>query len=218
MRSAFWLGSLRKVCGLAIGLLVMPASWRYFNSSCSKSSGSMRGPCSITTTLKPARDSSRAMMPPEAPEPTMTKSTVSLVLYVLRSMEAAPSEGVGLGAGIGHEALIILVVIAEGRLPGMVVDHADQVPARIVVIAAIFGQGDEAEQGEPPHRGEEGRLVDLVQPGDLLRLGRLGEGLAGAIARCIGALEIHQTLPEGGQLGREETAERVVDEIEDAGV
>jgi hypothetical protein len=57
----------------------MPDSMLYFSSSCSKSPGAMRGPCSITITLLPARDSSRAMMPPEAPEPTMTKSTVSLI-------------------------------------------------------------------------------------------------------------------------------------------
>src|SRR5690242_8188455 len=153
----------------------MPESWRYLSSSCSKSHGFIRGPCSITTTLMPARASSRAMMPPEAPEPTTTKSTVSLVLNVLLAMKRAPSGGVGLRAGIGFEARVIPVVVTEGRLPEVVVLDPDQRPAEVVVVAAVFRQGEQAKHREPPHGGEERGLVDLLQPGDLLRIGCRGE-------------------------------------------
>lgn len=60
----------------------MPLRYAYLSSSCSKSPGPSRGPCSSTTTVNPARDSSRAMTPPAAPDPTTTKSTVSLGLNV----------------------------------------------------------------------------------------------------------------------------------------
>ena len=48
------------------------------NSSWSNCASVSRGPCSSTTTVKPAVESSLAMMPPAAPEPTITKSTSSL--------------------------------------------------------------------------------------------------------------------------------------------
>jgi hypothetical protein len=58
----------------------MPLRKLYFNSSCSKSADVKRGPCSSTTTVKTACDSSRAMTPPAAPEPITTKSTTSIEL------------------------------------------------------------------------------------------------------------------------------------------
>src|ERR1700736_5374945 len=87
-RVAVTLGLSRNVCGLKVGSLVMPLRKLYFNSSCSKSPGPSRGPCSSTTTVNPARDSSRAMTPPAAPDPTTTKSTVSLGLNVRAVMSA----------------------------------------------------------------------------------------------------------------------------------
>src|SRR5688572_17537046 len=214
---AFSLSSRRKVCGLVAGLLVMPESWRYLSSSCSKSPGAIRGPCSIRTTLMPACASSRAMIPPAAPEPTTMKSTVSLVVKVLLAM-GAPSGGVGLGARIGFEPRVILVVVTERRLPEVAVDEADQVPPRAVVVAAVLGHRREPEHGQAAHRGEEGRLVDVFQPGDLLRLGCRGERHVGAMTRGIAARELGQPLAEGRQLRGEEAAERVVDEMDHAGV
>src|ERR1700736_3398308 len=49
-------------------------------SSCLNWPGSMRGPCSRTTTRKPFEDSSLASTPPADPEPTIRKSTASVVL------------------------------------------------------------------------------------------------------------------------------------------
>src|SRR5687768_2380742 len=126
----------------------MPESWRYFSSSCSNSCASSRGPCSMTTTLLPASASSRATMPPAEPEPTTMKSTVSLVGKVLRSMWLLPSGGDRRGAGVGNEPCVVLVVIAEGRGPEVAVHHAEHLPARIFVVAAIFGQRDHAEHGQ----------------------------------------------------------------------
>src|SRR5438477_2611917 len=51
---------LRKVWGLALGSVEMPFMKKYLSSSCSKSAGPMRGPCSNTSTLNPACDNSRA--------------------------------------------------------------------------------------------------------------------------------------------------------------
>ena len=68
-------GSDLKVCGLRPSLLVMPPRNQYLSSSCSKSAGVRRAPCSSTTVLKPEVESSRASTPPAAPEPTTTKST-----------------------------------------------------------------------------------------------------------------------------------------------
>src|SRR6202040_1697452 len=53
------------------------------------------GPCSKTTTLKPACDNSLAITPPAAPDPTMTKSTVSLGLNVrlVNRFSRRPSDG-----------------------------------------------------------------------------------------------------------------------------
>ena len=53
-----------------------PSSQTAF-SSCLNSETPRRGPCSSTTTLCPRVESSLASTPPAAPEPTITKSTVS---------------------------------------------------------------------------------------------------------------------------------------------
>ena len=69
-------GVLRKVCGCLRQSLVSSALLQFRYSLWPKL-WPFHGPCSSTTTLNPLRESSRASTPPEAPQPTIRKSTGS---------------------------------------------------------------------------------------------------------------------------------------------
>src|SRR6266853_4187387 len=87
---AFSFSDFRNVFGCSRQLLVSAFRLKAQYSSCSKSLGSRRGPCSSTTTRNPFEDSSFARTPPAAPDPTITKSTTSVVLYLAAAAITRP--------------------------------------------------------------------------------------------------------------------------------
>src|SRR5262245_36486950 len=120
------------------------------NSSWSNCFSVSRGPCSSTTTENPAVDSSFAMMPPAAPDPTIAKSTVSEGAKRARAGDCSTSL-----PPIGFD-----VVCAERRLESRLMFEADHVPARVVAIAAPGRQRESTDDGTEPDRLEERRLLD----------------------------------------------------------
>src|SRR5882757_10048326 len=157
--------SFLKVCGQTPGSVVMPCRKMYLSSSCSKSAEVKRGPCSKSTTLKPPWDSSRAMTPPAAPEPTTTKSTVSLGLNLCAISS--------LLVGIGHEAGVLGVVVAERRREDMPVLEAHQLPTGPLIVPAIFRRAEHAQQREHALGFKERCVIHGLEEGDLLiRSGR----------------------------------------------
>src|SRR5690606_2353696 len=139
-------------------------------SSCVKSAAVRNGPCSRTTTSKPALESSFARMPPEDPEPTMTKST-GLAL----SKCTWPSAAIAL-------ALHVLgVVVAERRLvPAVLAIEPQQFPPDVVLIAAVGAHAEETRERQEADEVEEAGiflrlkirvLVVLVEIGKALRTG-----------------------------------------------
>ena len=81
-------------------------------------------------------------VPPAAPEPMTTKSTVSLGLNLRALMTALLRQTAW--ARVGHESSVSGVVVTEGRLPGVLVDEAHQLPAEPVRVAAVGGQRQQA--------------------------------------------------------------------------
>src|SRR5262245_17773799 len=84
------------------------------------------GPCSSTTIRKPARDNSRAITPPAAPEPTITKSTSVCLLGMFRDLP---------------------ILIAERRLPREAILEADELPAGFLEVAAVLRIRQHADDG-----------------------------------------------------------------------
>src|SRR5438270_13302320 len=123
------------------------------NSSCSNCDSVSRGPCSSTTTEKPAVDNSFARMPPAAPEPTITKSTMSVVRYRTGAACCATS------ASPVH----VGIVVAERRLESRLMIEPDQVPSRVVAITAPRRQREHADDGVETERGKERCLLDLAE-------------------------------------------------------
>ena len=102
----------------------------------------------------PACASSRAITPPAAPEPTMTKSTVSESDTSARSFRFPR---------VDDEARIVAIVVAERRLKDMADFEANELPADAVAIAAVFGHREHAQQREQPRRLEERRAIDPLR-------------------------------------------------------
>src|SRR5688500_1578698 len=178
-------------------------------SSCGKSFSFRQGPCSRTTTLKPAVDNSFATTPPAAPEPTITKSTSSVGRNVAPRCCSGASGRCRCSARIG-------VVPAEWRCPGELIDEANQLPAALPEVAAVLGVGEHPDDRGAAQREEE-FVVLLVHCRDdalLLRIRQRGKGL-----RAVGPRappQLRETLPESVPLVLLPGREPPVDEVDDA--
>src|SRR5512134_2434600 len=151
--SAVWAfadGDALNDCGWVAGLLLRRLCVKVANSSWSNCFSVSRGPCSRTTTESPAVASSFAMMPPAAPDPTMTKSTVSAGAKRARAGDCSTS----------LPPVRFDIVGAKRRLESRLMFEADHVPAGIVAVAAPGGQRERANDGVEPERLEERRLLD----------------------------------------------------------
>src|SRR6188474_796919 len=137
------------------------------NSSWSNCVSVNRGPCSRTTTENPAVESSFAMMPPAAPDPTMAKSTVSLGEKRARWASCTSCPPVHFG-----------VVLAKRRLESRLMFEPEHVPAGIVAIAAPCRQRKGADDGVEACGLKERRLLDLAKQFVLLRGRQLRKGPA----------------------------------------
>src|SRR5688500_11706019 len=120
--SAFADGDVLNDCGCVAGWLLQRPCMKVANSSWSNCCSVRRGPCSRTTTENPAVDSSFAMMPPAAPDPTIAKSTVSAGAKRARACDCSTS----------FPPVRFDIVCAERRLESRLMFEADHVPAGMV--------------------------------------------------------------------------------------
>src|SRR5436190_19912912 len=193
-------------------------------SSCGNSRSSRHGPCSSTTTRNPAVDSSFATTPPAAPEPTTTKSTSSVGLYLIVS-RCSGSSGRCRWSCMG-------IVPAEGSSPGEAIVESDQLPARLVRVPAVFGIGEHPRYRAPPQHEEERALVLFHRRDDVSLLLRaqarerrrarnrhvVSHGTSLRRSQAAGALvELVQSRHKGGPLIRGPRREALVEEVDDAG-
>src|ERR1700730_1970768 len=134
------------------------SSWRirYLYSSrirgrAKSSRGDLSTPRSRPTTVRPALVSSRAMMLPDQPMPTMTASTDFIVLAM---MWLRVSREVGDGLRLDHALLagIFKRLAGIGRGQARIADHA---PGDFVAIAAVDRIGKESFHGRLQQHLEE---------------------------------------------------------------
>src|SRR5262245_39822653 len=92
------------------------------------------------------------MMPPAAPDPTITKSTTSLGR---KRAEA------GRCSCMSASPVRVGVVVAEWRLEARLMFEAEHLPARVLAIAAVSRQSKHADDRVETRRLEERRLLDL---------------------------------------------------------
>src|SRR5262245_45216953 len=119
------------------------------------SRGVRSDPRSSPTTVRPALVSSRAMMLPVQPMPTMTAST-----SFNRVAMSAPSGKVGDRLRLGDVALAAVLIDQVGvgcRQAG----KADHPPRRLVAVAAVDRVGEKALHGEGEQRLEKLLAVEL---------------------------------------------------------
>src|SRR4029079_1625565 len=159
-------------------------------------------PCSSTTTLKPFVASCLAMMPPAAPEPMITKST--------------SVEGVNCVMAFSSSLPRLRVVIAEWRLEIQRIVVVDQLPAHLVVVAAVNRAGEKAGDGMRADQREEGRFLHRGEHLDLLIRAERREpgGTREELLRL--RVEILQPLDVGLLLVFLKRRQRAIDEVEDA--
>src|ERR1700681_2852881 len=108
------------------------------------------------------------MMPPETPDPTTTKSTCVLGLNFVMALTF-----------LCRQLVALAVVVTEGRRIVELAFESNQLPAGVVLVAAIFGIRQEPRNRMHPHLRKERRLFDGLQHLNLLR-GRQGAKFAAA--------------------------------------
>src|SRR5262249_37033272 len=117
------------------------------------------GPCSRTTTVNPAVESSFARMPPAAPDPTIAKSTMSL---------GRKRTGRRVSCSMSASPVRFSIVEAKRRLETRLMLEPDKVPPSVVFVAAPFRQREGPDNGVEAHRLEELALLDCLQHVNLL--------------------------------------------------
>src|SRR5262245_20210151 len=111
-------------------------------------------PRSRATTFKPAAVNSFASMPPVQPKPTMTASTSFILVAMSSSVSAHIRDAERIGAVL-LVAELFHVLIMHGDHSG----EADDLPARLVPVAAVDRVGKHAFHDSLIHRGEENTRV-----------------------------------------------------------
>src|SRR6266404_6481142 len=101
-------------------------------------------------TFNPASVNSFASMPPVQPRPTMTTST-SFILVAMASSGSAHIRDAERIGGVFFVAKLFDVLIMHGDHSG----EADDLPARLVPVAAVDRVGEHAFHDGLIHRGEE---------------------------------------------------------------
>src|SRR5438067_2414586 len=201
-------GWWRKVSVSSAGSKISSSRCEYFNSSrmCGSakfSRGVRSSPRSSPTTVIPALVSSRAMMLPVQPMPTMTAST-----SFKRVAMAVSSRKIGDRLRLGDVALaaILLDRIGVGCRQAREAHH---LPGNLVAVAAIDRIGKEAFHGDGEQRLEELLAVEIGELG-LSAFQRLQRLLALCRVEPIEILAISLARPRtgGGDAGGEKLARR----------
>src|SRR5580693_1736484 len=132
------------------------------------------GPRSSPTTLSPALVSSRAMMAPVQPMPTMTASTsfslVAIVASGSREIRDRPRR---------RDVALVVIGIDLFAVERRQAREAEHLPGDLVAVAAVHRIGEEALHHDREHAVEEGRGGKILELGlallDLLeRIDALG--------------------------------------------
>src|SRR5262249_13757469 len=165
--------------------------------------GLMSGPRSSPTTCRPALVSSRAMMLPVQPMPTMTASTsfkrVAMAPSSRKVRDRLPRHGVPLLA-------IVLDQVGVGRGQARKADH---LPRHLVAVAAVDRIGEEALHGEVEERVEKLLAVEIDEVG-LALVEQLDRLFALALQKTVEILALGLTGPriDRHDAGGEELARR----------
>src|SRR5712691_602170 len=153
-------GRCRKVTVSSAGSWISSSRCEYFSSSrtwgsAKFSRGERSSPRSSPTTASPALVSSRAMMLPVQPMPTMTAST-----SFNRVAMAPSSRKIGNRLRLDDVALAAVLVdqVAVGRRQA---GKADHLPGDFVAVAAVDRIGKEALHGDGEQRIEELLAVEI---------------------------------------------------------
>src|SRR5713101_7240706 len=170
-------GRCRKVTVSSAGSWISSSRCEYFNSSrtlgsakCSR--GVMSSPRSSPITVSPALVSSRAMMLPVQPMPTMTASTSLNRVAMPASLSREIRDGLRL-----DDVASVAIFIDQGGIDRRQAGVADHLPRHLVAIAAIDRIGEEPLHGDFDQRLEELLAVEVVEA-RLARLQFLQRGFA----------------------------------------
>src|SRR6195256_4012353 len=168
------------------------------------SPGVMSSPRSSPTTVSPAFVSSRAMMLPVQPMPTMTASTS----FNRVAIAAPPLREIRDRLRIDHVALVA-IVIDQGGIDRRQAGIADHPPTRLVAVAAIDRIGEEALHRDGEQRLEELLAVEIAERG-LARLQFLEGGFALLRRQPVEVLAVGLARPGvgGNDAGGEELPRR----------
>src|SRR5215831_18527659 len=121
--------------------------------------GLMSGPRSSPTTCRPALVSSRAMMLPVQPMPTMTASTS------FKRVAMAPSSRKVRDRLRRHGVTLVAVLLDQVGVGRGQARKADHLPRHLVAVAAVDRIGEEALHGELEERIEKLLAVEVDQVG-----------------------------------------------------
>src|SRR5205823_13820306 len=127
-------------------------------------------PRSSATTFNPSSVNSFASMPPVQPRPTMTTST-SFILVAMSSSGSTHVRDAERIGGVFLVAKLLDVLIMHGDNSG----EADDLPARLVPVAAVDRVGEHAFHHGLIHRGEENARGRSVFESNLAGLERSEE-------------------------------------------
>src|SRR5262245_38695337 len=153
-------GRWRNVSVSSAGSWMSSRRLKYFSSSrtCGRakfSRGVRSDPRSSPTTVRPALVSSRAMMLPVQPMPTMTAST-----SFNRVAMSAPSRKVGDRLRLGDVALAA-ILLDQVRVGCRQAGETQHLPGHLVAIAAVDRVGEKALHGDGEQRLEKLLAVEV---------------------------------------------------------
>src|SRR2546428_11414071 len=142
-------------------------------------------PRSRATTFSPAALSSLASIPPVQPSPTMTTSTSFSLVVMSFSLSAHVRDADGVDRVL-LVAILLDVLIVHRDHAG----EADQLPARLVAIAAVDRVGEHALHAVLVQRGEENARGRPVFESDLAGPETQEKLLAPALGDLVEALAV----------------------------
>lgn len=99
----------------------------------------------------------------------------------------------------------------------MPVHEADDLPSGTFAVATVGRQREQPEHSEEAHLLEEGRLLDVFQIRELLRIGQIGKGTSVRVRLRDRALKRGEASAERIGLGCIQPGMDVIHEVHDAG-
>src|SRR5262249_20594022 len=119
--------------------------------------GLRSAPRSSPTTLSPALVSSRAMMAPVHPIPTMTASTSFSLVAIVASLREVRERA------RRRDVALVEVAVDHVLVGGRQAREAEHLPARLVAVAAVHRVGEEPLHDHGVHAVEEGGGGEVLE-------------------------------------------------------